>query len=175
VGVVGRRLYAAGGANSSGALKTLEIYDFRRNRWSTGPPLGVAREHLAGAVTGGAFYVLAGRAAGQGNFDVVERYRPATGRWERLPAMRKPRGGFGAAAVGGRIVVVGGEEGAGTIREVEAFEPARNSWTSLPEMRTPRHGLGVVSYRNRVYAIEGGPTPGFDFSRAIEVLDVRGL
>jgi hypothetical protein len=29
-----------------------------------------------------------------------------------------------------------------------------------------------VSFRNRLYAIEGGPTPGFDFSRAIEVLDM---
>jgi N-acetylneuraminic acid mutarotase len=174
VGVVGPRLYAAGGANSTGALKTLEIYDFRRNRWATGPPLSVAREHLAGAVAGGAFYVLAGRAAGRGNFDVVERYRPAERRWESLPAMRKPRGGFGAATVAGRIVVAGGEEGAGTIREVEAFDPRRNRWTVLPDMRTPRHGLGVVSFRNRVYAIEGGPTPGFDFSRAIEALDLPG-
>src|SRR5688500_7457502 len=34
VGVIGHRLYAAGGANSrDGALTTLEIYDFRRRRW----------------------------------------------------------------------------------------------------------------------------------------------
>jgi hypothetical protein len=86
--------------------------------------------------------------------------------------MSKPRGGFGATTVGGRIVVVGGEEAAGTIREVEAFDPGHRRWTRIAEMRTPRHGLGVVSLRNRVYAIEGGPTPGFDFSRAIEALDV---
>ena len=40
-------------------------------------------------------------------------------------------------------------------------------------MRTPRHGLGGVSLGGRVYAIEGGPEPGFHFSRAIEFLDVR--
>jgi hypothetical protein len=40
-------------------------------------------------------------------------------------------------------------------------------------MRTPRHGLGVISRGSRVYAIEGGPTPGFDFSNKVEALDVR--
>jgi hypothetical protein len=40
-------------------------------------------------------------------------------------------------------------------------------------MRTPRHGLGVVSRGRRVYAIEGGPEPGFFFSRSIEALDLE--
>jgi hypothetical protein len=40
-------------------------------------------------------------------------------------------------------------------------------------MRTPRHGLGVIARGARVYAIEGGPTPGFDFSKTTEALDVR--
>jgi hypothetical protein len=39
-------------------------------------------------------------------------------------------------------------------------------------MRTPRHGLGGVARGHRVYAIEGGPMPGYHFSRAIEALDV---
>ena len=45
-------------------------------------------------------------------------------RWERVPAMRKARGGIAAATVNGRVVVVGGEEGAGTIAEVESYDPA---------------------------------------------------
>ena len=131
VGVIGGRLYAAGGANSAdGALATLEIYDFARRRWSRGPSMGKAREHLAGATAGGAFYVLAGRETGQGNFKVAERYLPRARRWESLPDMRKPRGGIGAAAVGGRVVVVGGEEATGTIGEVEAYDPATRSWST---------------------------------------------
>ena len=136
--------------------------------------MGTAREHLAGAVARGRFYALAGRAAGAGNFDVVEAYDPKTRRWRDVPAMRKPRGGIGAATIrGGRIVVAGGEEGAGTIREVELYNPRTRRWRRLPDLPTPRHGLGVVARGNRVYVAEGGDSPGLAFSRALEALDVR--
>ena len=168
---VGDRLYAVGGAASGRALATVEVYDFDRARWAAGPDLSVAREHLAVAAAGGAVYALAGRAAGQGNFAVAERL-PARGRrWQRLPDMRKPRGGI--AAVAGRVVVFGGEEEAGTIREVELFDPARERWRRLPDLGIPRHGLGGVAYRDRVYAIEGGPEPGLFYSNALEALAIR--
>jgi N-acetylneuraminic acid mutarotase len=173
IGAIGRRLYVAGGARGGQPLDTLEIFDLKRRRWSRGPSMKTAREHLAGVVAGGYFYVLAGRAAGAGNFKVAERYDPRRRRWQQLPDMEKPRGGIAAAAVGRRVVVFGGEEGAGTIREVEIYDPARRRWSRLPDMATPRHGLGGVARGRRVYSIEGGPTPGFDFSSAIEALDIR--
>jgi N-acetylneuraminic acid mutarotase len=172
VGVLGNRLYAAGGAAHGRALSTLEIFDLRARRWHTGPAMRKAREHLAGAVAGRAFYVLAGRAAGAGNFAVAERYVPARRRWERLPPMRKPRGGIAAAAVGEEVVVVGGEEAAGTIAPVEAYDRRRRGWRLLAPMRTPRHGLGAVAYRDSIYTLEGGPQPGLSYSRAVEALHV---
>jgi hypothetical protein len=173
-GVIGDRLYAVGGAAGGKALDRLEIYDFRTERWSPGPAMPTAREHLAATVHGGALYVLAGRASGRGNFAVAERYVPARRRWERLPAMRKPRGGIAAATAAGRIVVVGGEEAAGTIAQVESYAPRRRRWRSEPPLPTPRHGLGAVGYRGSVVVLEGGPTPGFSFSDATEALKVRG-
>jgi N-acetylneuraminic acid mutarotase len=173
VGVLGDRLYVAGGARAGVALRTLEVFDLRRGRWSRGPDMAVAREHLAGAVAGGAFYVLGGRAAGRGNFTVAERFVPAHRRWERLPALQKARGGIAAAAVGGDVVVFGGEEAPGTIRPVERYDSARRRWTPLPGMRTPRHGLGGAALRRRVYALEGGVRPGLSYSSALEALDVR--
>ena len=172
MGVVRNRLYVAGGARDGRPLRTLEIFNFRSRRWSRGPRMRFAREHLAGAVADGFFYVLAGRASGQGNFTVAERYDPRRRRWQRLPDMEKARGGIAAAAVGERVVVFGGEEGAGTIREVEVYDPGTRRWSRLPDLATPRHGLGGIARGRRVYAIEGGPTPGFDFSNAIEALDL---
>jgi len=171
-GVIGDRLYLAGGARGGAALATLEVYDFKRRRWSLGPSMPTAREHLAGTVHGGAFYVLAGRAGGLNNFRVAERYVPARRRWERLPALRRARGGIAAATVAGRIMVVGGEEGAGTIAEVESFDPRTRRWRFEPPLRTPRHGLGAVSHRGRIVVLEGGPTPGLAYSDAAEALRV---
>lgn len=170
VGVVGHRLYAAGGAAAGTALNTLEIYDFHANRWRRGPDMAVAREHLAGASLHGRFYAIAGRTAAAGNLSVVERYDPASNRWRRLADLHKPRGGIAAATPRGRIVVVGGEEAAGTIKEVEEYDAAANRWQPLPDLPTPRHGLGAVAYSGAIYVLEGGPSPGFAFSSAAERL-----
>jgi N-acetylneuraminic acid mutarotase len=169
------RLYAAGGANDTGSLRSLEIYDIRRARWRRGPSFpGPARNHTTGVASGGRFYVIAGRDAG--NLTAAERYDPRRRVWQELPPLRVARGGIASARLSdGRIVVFGGERlepGGTTIAEVELFDPRRRRWSSLPELRTPRHGLGGVALGRRVYAIQGGPTPGFDFSNAIEYLDV---
>ncbi len=171
------RLYAAGGANDGGSLRSLEIFDLERRRWSRGPafPFGPARNHTTGVATGGRFYVIAGRDSA--NYTAVERYDPRTRRWQDVPDLRTSRGGIGSVRLSdGRIVVFGGENlepGGTTISEVELYDPRRRRWSALPSMRTPRHGLGAAALGRRVYAIEGGVTPGFSFSNAIEYLDVR--
>ena len=170
------RLYAAGGANDSGSLNTLEVYDIRRRRWRRGPSFpGPARNHTTGVASGGLFYVLAGRDSA--NYTAAERYDPRSRRWERLPDLGTARGGIASVRLrDGRIVVFGGEDlapGGTTISEVELFDPRSRRWRRLPDLRTPRHGLGGAAYRGRVFAIQGGVQPGFTFSNAIEALRVR--
>jgi hypothetical protein len=176
VGVIRGRLYAAGGANTDGSLRSMEIYDFSDRRWRSGPSFpGPPRDHTTGVASGGRFYVLAGRE-GANNYTSAERYDPRRRRWERLPSMSCERGGIASARLpGGRIVVFGGEDfnTGNTIREVELFNPRTRRWRQLPDMRTPRHGLGGAALGNRIYSIQGGPQPGFHFSDAIEYLDVR--
>ena len=175
VGVIGHRLYAAGGANDTGSLRSLEVYDFESRRWTRGPSFPPpARNHTTGVASGGRFYVLAGRDTR--NFTAAARYDPRRRSWERLPPLHTPRGGIASARLSdGRIVVFGGEQlepGGTTIAEVELFDPRSRHWSSLPDMRTPRHGLGGAALGRRVFAIDGGPTPGFAFTRTIEFLDV---
>jgi N-acetylneuraminic acid mutarotase len=175
IAVIGHRLYAAGGANSTGSLRSMEVYDFKERHWRRGPSFpGPARNHTPGVASGGRFYVLGGRDAA--NYKAAERYDPRQRRWEWLPPLRVARGGIASARLGdGRIVVFGGERlepGGTTIAEVELFDPRTRRWRLLPDMRTPRHGLGGAALGRRVFALEGGPTPGFAFSSTIEFLDV---
>ena len=173
-GVIGHRLYAAGGASAhhGGALPTLEVYDFRT------PPLAHRPGHgdraRAPRRRGRRRPLLRARRPRGGRRQLRRRrvVRPAHRRWRSEPPMRKPRGGIGAATVGGRIVVVGGEEGAGTIREVELFNPRTRRWRRLPDLPTPRHGLGVVARRGRVYTLAGGDQPGFAFTGTVEALRI---
>ena len=134
----------------------------------------MAREHLAGAVAGGAFYVLAGRVAGQGNFKVAERYLPRSQRaGSGSPTCASRAAASRAAAVGRRVVVFGGEEATGTIGEVEAYDPATRALE--PPAATCAHRATAsaacraagASTRSRA-----GRRPGFDFSNAIEALDI---
>jgi hypothetical protein len=192
--VIGHRLYVAGGANDSGSLRSLEIYDFRRNRWLPGPSFpGPARNHTQGVASGGFFYVLAGRSGGETlsertlnptvgrSYRAVDRYDPRRRRWQRMPPMRRARSGFGAVALrDGRIVVFGGEDwpnrvpGAEIIGRVESFNPNTRRWDRLPRMRTPRHAPGGAALGNRVYALEGSTRPrALGLSRVLEALDVR--
>jgi len=178
--VVAEHMYLVGGARGGQALATLEVYDFEHDRWRSGPSMPTPREHLAAAGAGGRLYALAGRAAGKGNFKLLERYDPKTRRWKRLPDMAKARGGIAAAALSTKeLVVFGGEDAegeakqaAGTIREVERYNAKTQRWSALPDMPTPRHGLGGVALGRDVYAVEGGPEPGLHFSNAIETLSV---
>jgi len=171
-GVIGARMYVVGGAENGKALDRLEIDDFQTDRSSTGPPMRLPREHLAAAVHDAKLYAIAGRAAGKGNFAVVERYVPARRRWERVPKLRKPRGGIAAVTVAGRIVVVGGEEAAGTIAEVESYHPATRRWRFRRRLPTPRHGLRAIAHKGSIHVLEGGPTPGLSYSRRAEALRI---
>jgi hypothetical protein len=163
------RLYAIGGVAGGEELDGVEVFNLSQNRWRPGPSMDVAREHIAATTAAGRIYVFGGRSP---NLDVVESLRPGAGGWRREPPLLKERSGIAAATVRGKPVVFGGEEEAGTIRQVELFDPGERRWHRLPGMRTPRHGLGAAARGRRVYALEGGPSPGFAFSSAIEFLDV---
>jgi hypothetical protein len=164
----GTRLVAAGGVVDRAVSASVAVFD--GEQWVAGPPLSAAREHLAGAATGGRIYAVAGRTGGlAGNLDVVESLGAGETAWRREPSLPEPRGGTAADAVGG-VCVAGGEDPQGTEPRVVCLRDG--GWTEAGRLTEPRHGLAVVALDGRLHVIAGGPRPGLTVSGTHEVLAV---
>lgn len=170
VGVVGDRLYVAGGMANGTALPTVEAYDFGDGRWVRVADMPSAREHIAGAVVDGEFYVIGGRNRQTDALPDVTRYDPATDSWERVADLPVPAGGMEAQPFGGAVLAIGGgdDRGRTVTGAVQRFDPDTGEWSELAEMRTPRHGFGSAVVGDRVYTFGGSPCALFAASDFVE-------
>ena len=180
--VIGDRFYAVGGVleqtkRNPRILGALEIYDFRTNRWTSGPPMPTARHHVAVVALGGKVYALGGRGAYDLSLGTVERYDPAARSWDRLSPIPLGVGDPAAVVARGRIVVLSGGD------DVEEwvtpatweFDPGSSRWRRLADMIHPRHGFGAAVAAGRIYVFSGAPCAGYGRTRATESLDVRAV
>ena len=172
--VVGDRIVVTGGQADERLLDTTEVFDGKK--WSAGANIPTPREHVAAASDGHFVYVVGGRRmSSDKNVAALERYDPASDRWERLPDMPTARGGLGAALVDGHLMAVGGESATGVFGVVESYSVANKSWSRGPSMRTPRHGMAVAAIGRSLYALGGAPKPGHASAVATaEVLERGG-
>jgi Kelch motif/Galactose oxidase, central domain len=180
-GVVGERLYVASGLDEYGneyePRRSMEVYDFRRERWLPGPSIPTARHHLAAAALDGRVYFAGGRRPRDLSVDAFEAFDPAENRWRRLPPLPIGSGAPAMAAAGGRLVVTGGGEdtvagapGGWVLRAAYAYDPADGGWRRLPDMHEPRHGHSASSVGDRVYVFRGIPCPGYGQMPSVESL-----
>jgi N-acetylneuraminic acid mutarotase len=150
VGVINDKIYVAGGET---AATGLEVYDPATNTWTVLAPMKVPRNHCAGGVINGKFYVAAGRDVAA-SATALEVYDPQTNSWTTLASMPTPRSGVAAGVVNGELYVMGGEVG-GVHPEVEVYNPGTNSWRRVEDMHTPRHGIFASVIGNKIY-VPGG-------------------
>ena len=171
--VVGDRIVVTGGQADGRLVDTTEVFDGRQ--WRAGANIPSPREHLTAASDGRFVYVLGGRELSPDkNSSALERYEPATDRWQRLPDMPTARGGLGAAIADGHLLAVGGETSTNALGEVESYDLASRKWSRAPSMRTPRHGLAVAAIGRSLYSLGGAPRPGHaSASATAEVLRLK--
>jgi non-specific serine/threonine protein kinase len=157
--VVGDQIVVVGGQANGRLVDSTEVFD--GERWRVGADIPTPREHLAVASDGPFLYAVGGRALSPDkNSAALERYDPATDKWQRLPDMPTARGGLGAAIGEGHLLAVGGETPTDVLGVVESYNLARQDWTRERFMRTPRHGLVVISLGRSLYALGGATRPG---------------
>ncbi|MEX0664753.1 MAG: hypothetical protein WD598_08285 [Acidimicrobiia bacterium] len=166
------RLLAIGGIDTSGVLRSTELYDPEADKWIPGPDLAIPREHLGSAVVGQHVYAIGGRnPQNQTSVEMlVVTRRGVGGEWEPAPDLQFSRGGNAASAAGGVPCAAGGEEAAGTIPSIECLQDG--TWVHVADLRVPRHGLAVIGVGRRLHVISGGPQPGAFYSTEHEVLRV---
>ncbi|HET6281213.1 MAG TPA: kelch repeat-containing protein [Polyangia bacterium] len=183
-GVIGNKVLLAGGRGGGvTAGVDLQIYDTAADTWQASsrgelPPLPVGRNHLAGVVADGLFFVIGGRSVSTTStlYNRVDVYDPVARSWSERAPMPTRRGGVSAGVAAGLIIAVGGEgndrglNANGVFPQTEAFSPRANTWVSLAPMMTPRHGLGVAGIGDKLYVPGGGTVQ--DLGGASDAFDV---
>jgi len=169
VGVIGDRIYVAGGTDNTGAtIGAVEVYDPAANSWSTLASMNVPRNHTAGGVIERKLYVVGGRGHSAAA-TALEVYDPETDTWTVLAPMPTGRSGIAVGVVHGELYVFGGEGGR-MFHEVEVYDPRSGRWERLPPMPTPRHGFSAAVIDNRIYLPGGATQQGFGATKINEVL-----
>ncbi|MCB9760578.1 MAG: hypothetical protein H6739_12120 [Alphaproteobacteria bacterium] len=162
VGVIGDRVYVAGGLIDSEAVADFSAYIPAEDRWETLPPMPTARDHAGAGVVGGRLVVAGGRRGSiDSHMTTVEAWDPAAGTWESLAPLPASRGGIAAAVWDDRLYAIGGEgdpdDDHRVFDDVTVYDPAADVWAILDPMPTPRHGTGAVAV-DGVLWVPGGAT-----------------
>jgi hypothetical protein len=158
------RVLICGGRDGAGKLTaTCERVDVATASVVRAPPLAAAmapgplvllpdgRVLRAGGDTGVAISAPTGSA---------EVYRPATGDWSALPAMKRRRMDHTLTLLpDGKVIAVGGYSGESLLAEAELLDPSAGSWTLTASLATARRRHAATALPDGRLLVTGGYSP----------------
>ena len=174
------KIYLFGGFTVDSRLRettvpTVDIYDPRRNSYSTGAPLPVAVDDAVSGVWRNRLIFLVGGWSGAGNTKNVQVYDPRRDRWSQAtPIPGPPVFGHAGGIVGDSIVYCDGVkiDLAGEDRfvlsrlcfrgEIDPSDPMRINWSSIPPHpggAKYRMAAGVLSLAGKIAFVGGSGNP----------------
>jgi N-acetylneuraminic acid mutarotase len=125
-GVIGGRLYIAGGNWDYTPVSNTWVYDPATNAWSARAPMPVVLTDLASAVIDKKLYVAGGATCSSwcGGARTLQVYDPVTDTWEVKAPMPTGRSAAAGAVAQGKFYVIGGSTADRLgISKVEAYTP----------------------------------------------------
>lgn len=166
-GVVGGKLYIAGGSTTGRASPAAYVYDPAApagSRWTALPPMNIARTYAGGVAIGDRFYVAGGLGTGgiSDEKDSVEVYDPATNTWTLFTnPMSLARGGPGAYLLNGTLLLVcggGWTQPYNTCESYDTLQGTTGTWNSTAAyLNQARRSFAYASDEtdNALYAAGG--------------------
>ena len=109
-----------------------EVYDVRRDEWTTVAPLPRRLHHVALAACDGRIFASGGYttlAFGHDEEATLWQYEALTDRWITEAALPHPLGEHAMACLNQQLYLVGGREQAGVTAAIWAYDLAKRSWS----------------------------------------------
>jgi N-acetylneuraminic acid mutarotase len=172
---IGNRIYVTGGSeigrgDDLNGSRSLEIYDVGTGEWTRGADMVTPRHHHGAVALNGELYVVGGRGRGEFSLDAVERFDPASGRWEQLAPLPLGVGGLSVIASAGMVITIGGgDDGESWVTPATwGLDPDEGEWRRLADLNVARHGHGAATVGDQVYVFAGAPCPGYGVTDVVE-------
>ncbi|KAK9817893.1 hypothetical protein WJX72_003862 [[Myrmecia] bisecta] len=147
------QLIAVGGHDSGWrTLKTVELYDPQKERWSAGPSMPTGYSFAGAAAVHAGLFVVNGDPR-MGHVVTLDRAQRS---WQAFAQPATPRIHSAVAALHGNVYVVGGRTGAcEELRSVEYLAPCASCWQSAASMVRTRTSLAAGALGGHLYAVGG--------------------
>lgn len=145
------------GGQAPKAIRSVECYDFRQERWQQAAEMPTRRCRAGLAVVAGRVYAVGG-FNGSLRVRTVDVYDAAGDRWSQCASMEARRSTLGVAVLDGCIYAVGGFDGSTGLATAERYDPRQGAtpqWRAVAPMSTKRSSVGVGVVGGLLYAVGG--------------------
>ncbi|XP_058121603.1 ring canal kelch homolog [Anopheles ziemanni] len=142
------------GGQAPKAIRSVECYDLREEKWYQVAEMPTRRCRAGLAVLGDKVYAVGG-FNGSLRVKTVDVYDPVLDQWTTSQSMEARRSTLGVAVLNSCIYAVGGFDGSTGLSSAEMYDPKRQEWRMIAAMSTRRSSVGVGVVNGLLYAVGG--------------------
>ncbi|XP_055386217.1 ring canal kelch protein-like isoform X5 [Condylostylus longicornis] len=142
------------GGQAPKAIRSVECYDLREERWYQAAEMPNRRCRAGLSVLGDKVYAVGG-FNGSLRVRTVDVYDPNNDTWTTCNSMEARRSTLGVAVLNGCIYAVGGFDGSNGLNSAEMYDPKIQEWQFIASMSTRRSSVGVGVVNALLYAVGG--------------------
>ncbi len=144
------------GGQAPKAIRSVECYDFKEERWFSVTEMEGRRCRCGVAVVRGRVYAVGG-FNGSLRVRTVDEFDPERDCWRPVASMEARRSTLGVAVVGDSIYAVGGFDGSTGLNSAEVLDLSHHlpRWRPVSPMSTRRSSVGVGVLYGLIYAVGG--------------------